>query len=53
MVVQNGDKKSHFDGAGFQIAVKYGSKIASQIGRTVIQFQTVLHTAAVSLSKKK
>lgn len=51
--MQNGDKKSHFDGAGFQIAVKYGSKIASQIGKTAIQFKTLLHAAAVSLSKKK
>lgn len=42
MVVQNGDKKSHFDGAGFQIAAKYGSEITSQIGKTMIQFNTLL-----------
>lgn len=53
MAVQNGDKKSHFDGAGFQITVKYGSEIASQIGKTTIQFKTLLHAVAVSLSKKK
>lgn len=53
MVVQNADTKSHFDGAGFQIAVKYGSEMASQIGKTTIQFKTLLHAAAVSLSKKR
>lgn len=46
-------KKSHFDGAGFQIAVKYVGEIASQIGKTAIQFKGLLHAVAVSLRKKK